>query len=338
LKPNSSDTLNEMIEALRGAGPETLPSDFWNSLNRLNLEQLADFGFENFKRTIARNYFTWVVSPRDDQIRYLVRQLPLWATARAARNALLGGTHPPISLKHSLYYNLLTYLLWEFVWRRSGLELVKQLEEPVEGNPPALRWKGRRISQDLANSILEYQSIVQSGIDLRGVRTIMELGAGYGRTAFVFQHGLPAARYMVVDIPPALFVSQRYLSGQFQERRIFSFRPFSRYADVKEELESAELAFLLPHQLEQLPPHSVDLFINISSFHEMRPEQLKYYFRQVQRLTNGYVYLKQWKKTTIPVDGVVLEEKDYPVPPSWRTIFWRECQVQTRFFEALLRT
>ncbi len=120
LKPNSSDTLNEMIESLRGAGPETLPSDFWNSLNRLNLEQLADFGFENFKRTIARNYFTWVVSPRDEQVRYLVRQLPLHATASAACHALLGGTHPPISLKHSLYYNFLTYLLWEFVWRRPG--------------------------------------------------------------------------------------------------------------------------------------------------------------------------------------------------------------------------
>ncbi len=166
----------------------------------------------------------------------------------------------------------------------------------------------------------------------------MELGAGYGRTAFVFQHCLPAARYVVVDIPPALYVSQRYFSGQFQGRRVFKFRPFQRYADVQEEFESAQLAFLLPHQLEQLPANSVDLFINISSFHEMRPEQLNYYFRQVERLTNGYVYLKQWKKTTIPVDGIVLEEKDYPVPPRWRPIFWRECQVQTRFFEALIKT
>ena len=37
---------------------EILPSKYWEELNRKNLQQLADSKYENFKRTLARNYFT----------------------------------------------------------------------------------------------------------------------------------------------------------------------------------------------------------------------------------------------------------------------------------------
>jgi putative sugar O-methyltransferase len=209
------------------------------------------------------------------------------------------------------------------------------LEEPPEGNPPALYLRGRRISQDLGNAVLEFQSIARSGIDLSSTRTILELGAGYGRTAYVFQRLLPTARYIIADIPPALYLSQRYLSNQFSDRPILQYRPFTAFSEIETEFERARLCFLLPHQVELLPSKSVDLFINISSFHEMRPEQLRYYFHQVDRLAGGYVYLKQWKRTTIPFDEITLEQKDYPIPASWKPVFARECAVQTRFFEAL---
>jgi putative sugar O-methyltransferase len=335
--PNHTATLNAMIDALRHAPMETLPSKYWTHLNQLNVQQLADSGFENFKRTIAMNYFTWVVSPRHEQVKYLLRHVPPHAIPRAIAKALTAGFHPPLSPKRSLYYNLHTYLLWLYVAKRADSRLLNALEEPDEGNPPSLYWGGRKISQDLANSILEFSSIVGSGVNVAEIRTVMELGAGYGRTGYVFERLLPSIKYVVVDIPPALYISQRYLSSQFPEKRVFPFRPFENYAEIKEEYERAQIAFLLPQQLDALPAASVDLFVNISSFHEMRPEQIRYYFRHVQRLTRGYLYLKQWKTTRIPYDDIVLDEHDYPVPPSWQRIFWRDCAVQTSFFEALLK-
>jgi hypothetical protein len=141
----------------------------------------------------------------------------------------------------------------------------------------------------------------------------------------------------MVDIPPALFVAERYLAGQFGGRRIFRYRSFADYAEVHEEVEAAEIAFFLPTQLVLLPAKSVDLFLNISSLHEMRPEQLEYYFEQIDRVTRGFFYFKQWKVSTIPFEDIVIREADYPVRKHWSRVYWRECAVQTNFFEALFR-
>ena len=55
--------IREMFKEFPKFKEEILPSRYWEELNSKNLEQLADSGFENFKRTVARNYFTWIVNP-----------------------------------------------------------------------------------------------------------------------------------------------------------------------------------------------------------------------------------------------------------------------------------
>ncbi|MFH1393810.1 MAG: hypothetical protein ABIH29_02920, partial [Candidatus Micrarchaeota archaeon] len=70
---------------------------------------------------------------------------------------------------------------------------------------------------------------------------------------------------------------------------------------------------------------------------EMTHPQIKYYFKEIERLTGTYFYLKQWKRWENPIDNIIVREADYPVPESWDQIYRRECRVQTEFFEALYR-
>ncbi|MGA9779986.1 MAG: putative sugar O-methyltransferase, partial [Verrucomicrobiia bacterium] len=182
-----------------------------------------------------------------------------------------------------------------------------------------------------------YNSIINSGINRGGINVILELGAGYGRNAFVFSKALPKAKYIIVDIFPALYLSWKYLSNQFPDRKFFQFREFESFLQVKQEFEDSDLLFLSPHQLKLLPEKSVDLFINISSFQEMIKSQIDYYFQEVERLVKGYFYFKQWKESKIPFDNILIKESDYPVKPEWTKIYSRECEVQTRFFEALYK-
>jgi len=93
------------------------------------------------------------------------------------------------------------------------------LSEPQVGNPPNIRKGGRLISQDLANSVLEYQSIANVA---KG--TVCELGGGYGRNAFVTASLAPVSKYIMVDISPAFGVSQEYLRAVFPDKRHFPFR------------------------------------------------------------------------------------------------------------------
>jgi putative sugar O-methyltransferase len=227
-------------------------------------------------------------------------------------------------------------VLFRSAERRDRERLIRRLEEPEAGNPFPFFLGGRLILQDLASSVLEYCAVREHFRPAPGERPVIcELGAGYGRNAFVFSRALPGCRYVIVDIPPALEVSQWYLSAVLPDRKVFGFRCFDRFEEVEEEFEAADLAFLQPHQAEMLRPKSVDLFVNISSLHEMTRPQIQAYFRMIDRLTRGWFYSKQWWESRNDHDGLVVRYDEYPVPAHWRKLYLRAAPVQTYFFEAM---
>ena len=331
--------IESMFENLGRGDPLAGPSKYWIELNRQNAAQIAAHGYENFKRTVALNYFTWTrLLPWDSQVRFLVMRVPLLTTLRAAFRALTMSKNDyfnSLGWVQAVAYNFLTLLLWNYLYSLDLGEGVMALREPTEGNPPLVSLRsGVNVTQDLGNSILEHDSI-SSALSPRA--TVLEVGAGYGRTAYVAMKLNPGVRYIIVDIPPALFIAERYLSSVFPERKIFHYRDFEDFEVVRAEFEQADLAFFLSTQITQLPAESVDLLINISSLHEMRPDQIAFYLGEFDRLlrVGGHFFTKQWRRTRVPFEKVAVAQDDYPIPPNWQTIFSRISRVQTRFFEAL---
>ena len=324
------------------------PSDFWTALNERNVSQLDDAGFAHFKRTVNQNYFGWIPHTlRDDQFRALVIAWLRHPEARAffARlgdvSTLEAGearSNPFSRRSARQIHAAFLGLLWEYVRRRDARGLLDRLEEPLLGDPITATYRGRRISQDLGNSVYEFYSATAAlPGGAPGPGGVLELGGGYGRVAWVFLEEFPQARYIMVDIPPALGIAQQYLTTLFPERRAFRFRHFDSGADVADELAEAQIAFLTPNQLELLEPLGVDLFINISSLHEMRPEQIAYYLGQVDRHTAGHFYTKQWLTWHNPEDAVDIRREDYPIPPHWEQLYSVVHPIQRAFFHALYR-
>ena len=331
-----AETLQRMFECLKSADPVWLPSQFWSKLNAHNLAQLRAQGIENFKRTLARNYFTFVPSVIDNQFRFLLRHTRIADWRAICRRFPRFDRSWGLSRKQHLELVLFTRMLWRYAQLRDPLRLLQKIDEPAAGNPLAIELDGQPVSQDLANSVLEYYSIAQGAELTPGAApTICELGAGYGRDAYVFLRALPDCRYIIVDIPPALYISQQYLSGLFPEKKIFRFREFGPDAATLAELGAAQLAFLLPHQAAMLPPKSVDLFINISSLHEMKADQIKAYLALIGRITKGHFYSKQWFVSKNRHDGLRIRHTDYPIPAAWDCLYLRPAAVQAAFFEAL---
>ena len=331
------ENLKAMFAELQRGRPEVQPSKYWVELNQSDESQLMAVGFENFKRTVARHYFTWTaIWPWDSQLRFLMSQLPLTATCANIFRTFCPLKHEHLPIPHSLAVNFLSRMIWDYALRTCPF--LNQLAEPQVGNPLRLYREGRLISQDLANSALESQSILGGLPGTEGIKRIGELGAGYGRNAYALLSLLPNVRYVVIDIPPALYVSQRYLSSVFPDRKVFTWRPFTNYAEIQTEFEQADLAFLLPSQIELLPNECFDLFVNVSSLHEMRLDQIRFYFQQIRRLVRdqGWFYLKEWKVSHIPFENVIVRQEEYPLA-EWHVVFQREAMVQTKFFEALLQ-
>lgn len=328
--PSLPAELREMTDYFISSGLIEDSSLYWNHLNKYNILQITNYGYENFKQTVTRNYFTWVVSidnPYASNLKALVPQLLV-----NLPSSEMHKIHPFFGYQESLYFNEITLYFLNFILKIGGAPYLEKLEEPLIGNPPFLTYNGKRVSQDIFNSLLEYLPVASS-CDISKVNTIIEIGAGSGRTAFAYITLHPNSKYVIVDIPPALFVSQNYLADVFPDKKVFRFRPFDHFKEIKKEYESADIVFLTPDQLAKLPNKSADLFLAIDCIHEMKPESIQYYFNQANRLSK-YVYFKCWQKTVVPFDGNLYTEQSYPVLANWTPIFKSGCIIPSDFFHA----
>ena len=215
---------------------------------------------------------------------------------------------------------------------KSGL--FERLEEPTLGNPLPVRLNGKLISQDLANSLIEWCEIraLMKRVSLPEQPQILEIGAGYGRLAYVC---LKAGRYkyVIVDIPPALTLAEWYLENIFPNLRVFGFRDFTNFSDIAEELAAADIAFLSMQQIELLPDEFCQVGVSISSLHEMRFDQIQFYKQQLDRLTTGCIYFKQWNEWRNPIDLLTIGRSDFLMPESWSLVLDRRHPIQGDFCE-----
>ena len=254
---NLSTELKEMEDHFINQGLIRYSSNYWNWLNHQNITQITQFGYENFKQTVARNYFTWVVQP-DHPYARSIQDLAPKLSVRLPEEEML-KVHSLFTSEESWIFNRLTAHFLNYILKIGGGPYLEKLEEPLIGNPPCVSYQGRRVSQDIFNSLLEYLP-VSHHCPLDTFSTIIEIGAGCGRTAFTFITLHPQVKYVIVDFPPALYVSQKYLSGVFPEKKVMKFRPFMQFTEVADEYTQADIVFLMPDQLEKLPDRSGDLF------------------------------------------------------------------------------
>jgi putative sugar O-methyltransferase len=241
---------------------------------------------------------------------------------------------PPATVRFRRLLAASVALYAEAVARGPHGALLRDLEEPQLGDPLVVRYGPHRVTQDLCHSVEERASII-GGAGERALRRVAELGAGYGRLAYVWLRADPTAQFTVIDIPPALYVSQRYLTASLPEVPAFRFRPFDRYADVEAEMGAARLVFLEPQQLQFFPDRHFDASITISTLQEMRREQIANYLALLDAKTAVAIYVKQWRRWRNPVDDVVISMDDYRLPNGWDQVFSRRPRVPRNFFETL---
>jgi putative sugar O-methyltransferase len=345
--PLRDPVLQGMLTEMAGAPTIYRPSKFWAHLNERNLSQLCRAGLANFKRTVNQNYFNWLPSGfEDNQLRNLIR---FWAEHPSVLplrveigdvDGLEGffQSNPLLDADQRDLYRLFVGLLWHCALCTDRHGVLDRLSEPALGNPLELTLQGKRISQDLANSVRErnvlFDALQKIGRPGRPI-VAAELGAGYGRLAYVFAVTC-TGRYFVFDIPPALYVAQWYLSTLLGDKRVFAFRHFDRFEQVRDELAACDLGFLTPNQLELFPEGYFNAFITISSLHEMTLPQIEHYKKLMTKVTRGLVYLKQWTRSHNALDGLDIDKKAYRLDRCWKVLLDRPDGVQDLFFEMIL--
>lgn len=335
------ETLGAMLTELSRAGSLYHPSKYWIEINRHHLDELSTHGLSRFKRSLNMRYFNWDVPGLLRHESWLLGSECLrgnWSPLTRSKEVAGTGAGRLRDRLQTFLYRSYVAALSDVVARGDRFHLLTRLEEPVLGDPLVVEYKGRRVSQDLCRSIHEFYSATEPlDISPDDSLRIVEIGAGYGRLGFVFLRAMRGSTYCVVDIPPALYVAQEYLRRVFPQERIFHFRPFSSFSEVREEFEAARIRFLMAHQIALLPSGCCDLAVNISSMDEMTRGQIDNYIRQIGRIASGgHFYSKQRTKSRSSETGFI-EEGEYPIPSSWGVLYHRTHPVTRRFFEALYR-
>jgi putative sugar O-methyltransferase len=338
-EPLSSKELLSGVEAINRELEKSsvqLTSDFWEKRGQIHVNMLLRHGIGNFKRTVAHNYGNWLTI--DISNYQIQRLLSLW------------GVHKSMECLHDVMepmgfsgfdikgltekaardvYRLGVSLLWDYVLLTDNHGILKSLAEPVTGNPLRIMRGSRLLSQDLAHSVRERNTIVDHA---NGSLVIGEIGAGNGRLAHVF-HLTSNCRYMIFDIAPALNVSQWYISSLFPGAKIFKFRPFDRFEDVADEVNEAQFAFFSANQLEHFPEDYFNVFINVCSLMEMSQEAVNHYISLIDRVTNGIFFTKQWYKGRVKPDAPTTGKADYRIPEGWKSLLDREDIINYKLFE-----
>jgi putative sugar O-methyltransferase len=317
-----------------------LPSAFWRDINAKNLDMIASEGLYNFKRTVSQNYYNWLITRiRDPQFRKALVFWLLHPSLKPLRTRIESDirlrftTRADVVVLNSLQrlkYKIFATLVWEQMLKHDKYGFSKILSEPEIGNPIKIWQDQKLITQDLANSIVECNVIADTLKDIRKPM-VAEIGAGSGRLAHVYASTQPGT-YVIFDIPPALVVSQWYLSEIFKNKKIFVFRPFENFEDIRQELESSDIAFFTANQIAKFPAEYFDLILSISTLPEMRPDQVSMYLDLFSQLSSGFIYLKQWRSWKNPLDGTDITAEDYLIGDSWSLVLDRTDPINPLFF------
>ena len=324
--------LKAVQDELRAAGPDYVPSAFWQWLSDVNIAQINRQQLLRFKRTINNNYFQFlpgdVNDPQMKQLAAFCAANPSPLPHEAAESAHVLADHAGVTsafdynpFTHPEYPRLYGYfvgMLWHFACTNDPAGLHQTLEEPELGQPIPVFVGGHRISQDLANSLHEWSRVLKLLKDRPATprRRVLEIGAGYGRVAHVALHS-GVTSYAIVDIPPALVVAKWYLCNLYPNLKVFGFRHFDRYEDVAEEIEAADLCFFSSNQMTLLPDGFADIGIAISCLHEMRLEQISFYLDQLARKATQAIYMKNWTTWKNPSDGIVVDRDTFRIHGDW---------------------
>ncbi len=186
----------------------------WVKINRELVDQYSESPLDNFRREgLSMRYSGW----------------PVWANATRFFKTML--------------YNEMLRLDEE------GMRLLQAIPNREYGTPITVKVRGVRSCIDY---VLAVKEILFLGDAIDGVRTIMEIGAGYGRTCHAMLASFPSVeRYFIVDLAPSLVISQRYLS------------------QVLDAGQFAKIVFMDTDGFESAAPAAADLVININSMAEM---------------------------------------------------------------------
>lgn len=292
-----------MLRNMNDADPIYQPTNFWKVSNDLLIPELEQLGLKDYRRRkntrlggfAANDPKLSLVDFDLRKLRYvnnrLIRKIPGWQTVLEKLSSYLGNA----VWRRADFTDAFVYdMCWEFT-RGKGVasNYAKPLEtvgESLAGSPGEFftTEAGKHFTLRFLNYYLRYAFVSQK-LDLDNLGTFVELGSGSGRQVEILKKLHPDMTFLLFDIPPQIYVAERYLSTVFPGE-VVSYRDTSSLRNL-ENLEKGKIHIFGSWQFPLLKDFEIDLFWNAASMQEMEPDVVMNYLSIVNQSAN-HVFLE----------------------------------------------
>jgi putative sugar O-methyltransferase len=290
--------LDQMLADMENAAKFYQPTHFWRHGSRLIINDLLQHGVDRFRsfRSSLNFFVPTYAFPRFHQVPESYESV-----FKALTDLKIGPRkfhmmlQQFISGRFQAFEDYRVYL----ASNQPKAPYTDKVSESSIGNPvEQFEFDGRRFSRSMLNYLLGINFFKQMVKDTSDIRTVLEIGGGYGTLGEILLSNEPNENFYInVDIPPTSFISSYYLSRLLGEQQVGTY-------ETLKNLESLDIATLKQQYRTvvlnswQLPnlKGRIDLFVNFISFQEMEPDVVRNYLEHVDRLCAKYILLRNLRE------------------------------------------
>ena len=298
----------------------------WHILNINNYNTLINYGINKYGSTIARNYYTFT-DAEEEHLKGALKKIDEFKDKSVSFELL--KKHNNLSNKESLFYNCLCMILFLNLKKTDSFNYIKILNDKtyLGYDDPFLKIENFNITIDKLVSLLDYDKINRA-FELKKINTVLEIGAGSGRTSEVLLTINDKLKYIICDIPPAIYIAYKRLKIAFPNKKIKLLIDIEESEELKRQIIENDITFIFPHHLEFFKKNFIDLTVAIDCFHEMDKKTISFFFKNINNLTSNF-YFSIWSKTknyyskTLfkRTEKLEYDKGDYQVPSNWENHF-----------------
>ena len=334
-KSNLPQELIEITDKFNISDSFKYVSHNWHYVNIILYKQLMETGTNVQRTNIAVNYFSFV-NFDNTLIENASKNVE---NIKINYEINLFKKHHLLDYRQSYNYNILLILLYENLRKLDEFKLLKSLNnETFFGfNDPFLEVEGVKITQDKINSLLEYNSIKNISCFSKTNNIVLELGSGSGRIAEIILNFNEKFKYIICDIPLAIFISYSRIKKIFPKKKISQCFDIKNKTDMMNKLLNNDILFIFPHQIQFFEKKTFDIFMAIGCLCEMDKKTIKRYMNYVDAHSK-YLYFDAWDNTKVPFS--IIKNKlsahsasDYSINKNWKKIFIRNAIFPSNFVQ-----
>ena len=305
----------------------------WNFLAQQHIKIINEKGIENFRQTIEPDSLLGDAALNSRRIKSIRNK-------KIKINYDINDVYKKyehLNLNTSISYKITNIMLLNYIIESKKEKYLSLLSDNKKnfGNPLIINYKNLKFTSATLNSILDISSI-EKKIKLSSIKEILEIGAGWGRLCHSILRINSKIKYTIIDIPPALYYAQYALKKYFPKLKIFSYRKFNNFYEIKDEFEDCNIRFLLPNQINVIPDKYFNLAIAVDCLHEISKPIVEEYFDQIDRLSRNF-YFKCQTEQWATFDKNKFDMFNYPVKKNWIKIFHKKCFVPDDYFHGFYK-